>query len=163
MPRIFILLVFIAINATQAQAQTDTLGKNRVYQFVTNMPEFPGGDEAMQSFLANNIQYPLAARKANLSGRVIVQFIVLANGQITNPQIKKEVGGGCGEEVLRVIKKMPKWKAGMQDGQLVNVQYMLPVMFELEESIAPAATTTKLTPYLNYERTKLVRKYLGVH
>ena len=97
------------------------------------MPEFPGGDEALFAYLSQNINYPTEAKDAKLEGRVYVTFVIEKDGQVSNAKILRDIGGGCGEEVLRVIRTMPKWKPGTQDGKPVRVQFNLPVAFELQD------------------------------
>lgn len=97
------------------------------------MPEFPGGEDSLFAFLSRNIKYPAEAKKADIRGRVFVTFVVEKDGRITGERILRDIGGGCGEEVLRVIRAMPKWKPGTQDGTPVRVQFNLPVSFELQD------------------------------
>lgn len=96
-------------------------------------PEFPGGEEAMYEFLANNIRYPQAARDSNIQGKVYVQFVVDKDGTITDTKVVRDIGGGCGDEVLRVMSMMPKWKHGTEFGKAVRFQMSLPITFQLEE------------------------------
>ena len=97
------------------------------------IPEFPGGEDSLFAFLSRNIKYPAEAKKADIRGRVFVTFVVEKDGRITGERILRDIGGGCGEEVLRVIRAMPKWKPGTQDGKPVRVQFNLPVAFELQD------------------------------
>jgi TonB family protein len=103
-----------------------------VFKVVETMPEFPGGMSEMIQFLAKNIRYPEAAKKENIEGMVVVQFIIGKDGSILDPHIVKGIGGGANEEAVRVVGMMPKWKPGQQRGQVVNVQYNLPIRFALE-------------------------------
>lgn len=98
---------------------------------VFSDPEFPGGDEARMVFLKNNLHYPVEARENGISGTVYAQFEVEIDGSILNPIITRDIGGGCGEEVLRIIKLMPRWIPGKQSGKQVMTQFTLPVMFVL--------------------------------
>jgi protein TonB len=97
------------------------------------IPEFPGGEDSLFAFLSRNIKYPAEAKKADIRGRVFVTFVVEKDGRITGERILRDIGGGCGEEVLRVIRTMPKWKPGTQDDTPVRVQFNLPVAFELQD------------------------------
>ncbi len=103
----------------------------KVFDFVEQMPEFPGGEEKLGEYLANNIVYPKQARQINSEGRVIVDFVVNEDGSVSDVKVKRDVAGGCGAEAVRVIKSMPKWRAGKQNGKAVKVNYTLPVMFSL--------------------------------
>jgi protein TonB len=101
--------------------------------FASQMPEFPGGDEARIEFLNNNLRYPSIATEMGISGRVTLQFVVEKDGHIDRIKVIRGLGGGCDEEALRVIKLMPKWKPGMQDGKCVPVYFTFPVVFALKE------------------------------
>jgi protein TonB len=100
--------------------------------FVDQPPSFPGGDEALHSFLASNIHYTGNARDFNIQGKVYVQFVVEKDGNISNLLIKKDIGAGCGEEAVRVIKMLPPWLPGRQNGHAVRTYVVLPIRFELK-------------------------------
>lgn len=99
---------------------------------VENDPSFPGGMEAMYRFLAENIKYPQEAKDKNITGKVYVTFVVEADGSISNPRLLRDIGGGCGQEAIRVVKLMPRWNPGKEKGQPVRVQFNLPVSFSLK-------------------------------
>jgi TonB family protein len=101
------------------------------FDVVEQMPEFPGGSIELMKFLSENIKYPEAASKAGTQGRVVAQFIVEADGSISNVKVLKNVSDEIDAEAVRVIKAMPKWKPGMQKGQPVRVKYTIPVTFRL--------------------------------
>jgi protein TonB len=96
------------------------------------MPEYPGGTGAMLDFLGKNLKYPNEARDKNISGKVIVKFVVDKEGNIQDATIVRGIGAGCDEEALRVVRKMPRWKPGNQNGKAVNVFFQLPVSFVLK-------------------------------
>ena len=98
---------------------------------VSQMPEFPGGEEELIRYLAQNIQYPKQALDGNTEGRVLIGFVVNKEGDIDDVKVLRSIGDGCDEEAVRVIHKMPKWKPGKNNGKLVNVFYNLPVTFQL--------------------------------
>lgn len=98
---------------------------------VENDPSFPGGMEAMYKFLAENIKYPQEAKDKNITGKVYVTFVVEADGSISNPRLLRDIGGGCGQEAIRVVKIMPRWNPGKEKGQPVRVQFNLPISFSL--------------------------------
>lgn len=100
---------------------------------ASQMPEFPGGDDARVEFLRNNLKYPSIASEMGISGRVTLQFVVEKDGHIDRIKVLRGLGGGCDEEALRVVKLMPKWKPGMQDGRCVPVFFTFPVVFTLKE------------------------------
>ncbi len=113
-----------------------------IYQIVDEMPMFPGGEAAMMKFVANNVKYPQEAKDNDISGRVFISFVVEKDGSVSNVKVMKGIGGGCDEEAVRVIKGMPKWKPGKQDGKPVRVSYMMPIVFKLTEG-QPAQPATK--------------------
>lgn len=97
-------------------------------EYVEQMPEFNGD---LSAYLGNNIQYPLSAREAGITGKVTIQFVVNEDGSVSNAKVIRAIGGGCEEEAIRVINAMPKWKAGRQNGKAVKVFYTLPVKFTM--------------------------------
>ena len=102
-----------------------------VFEFCEQVPEFSGGESALMQFLSKNIQYPAQAREQNIAGKVIAQFIVEVDGSISHIQILRGLGFGCDQEVIRVLKLMPKWKSGKQNGRSIRALYRLPVRFNL--------------------------------
>ncbi len=116
-----------------------------IWDVVEEMPRFPGcedaglgkdekkacSDKAMLSFLYKHIKYPAIAKETTIEGTVVISFIVEKDGSISNAEILRDIGGGCGRESLRVVKKMPQWIPGRQRHQTVRVQYRLPVKFRL--------------------------------
>ncbi len=99
--------------------------------FVEQMPSFPGGEQALQEYLYKNIRYPAAARENGIEGTVVLQFVVGSDGAISEIKVLRDVKGGCTDEAIRVVKNMPKWTAGKQNGVAVPVFFNLPVTFKL--------------------------------
>ena len=117
---------------TASVAVKDTLTPDEpVFEKVEQMPEFPGGYKALMNYMSKNIQYPEAAKKADKQGRVVVRFVVRANGDVTDVSVISGVDPLLDAEAMRVVKAMPKWKPGMQDGKSVAVERTLPVMFRV--------------------------------
>ena len=114
-------------NSPQIPADSD-----KVYDVVERMPQFPGGSSAMFEFLSSNINYPEEAEKKGIQGRVIVTFIVECDGTVTNTKVAMSAGEHLDNEALRVIKSMPHWIPGTQDGHPVRVKYTAPVTFRLK-------------------------------
>ena len=110
---------------------THILDDSQVFETVEQMPEFPGGQRALMQYLAKNIKYPPRAKAKGITGKVFVSFIIDREGNVTNAEILRGIGGGCDQESLRVIKAMPKWIPGKQRGKNVLVQYNLPIRFKL--------------------------------
>lgn len=118
-----------------ANPKTETApvsGDNKVYETVEQMPEFPGGMEEMMKFLQRNIQYPANAAKNEVEGRVILQFVVEKDGQIGDVKVVRSVDPELDAEALRVVKSMPSFIPGRQDGKPVAVWYTLPISFKLQ-------------------------------
>jgi protein TonB len=107
---------------------------NTIHQIggVEVYPEFPGGMEAWAKFLRNNLRYPYLAQESEIQGKVYISFVVEKDGSITDVKVVKGIGGGCDEEAMRVIKKSPKWKAGLQGDQAVRVRYQMPIHYALQ-------------------------------
>jgi periplasmic protein TonB len=105
--------------------------KEEIYSYVERFPEFPGGEEEMQRFIARNIVYPAAALDVGIEGVVVVQFVVDKKGVIKDPVVVRDIGGGCGQEAINVVLKMPHWIPGEQNGLPVSVRYTLPVRFKM--------------------------------
>lgn len=106
--------------------------EGKVFQFVEEPPSFPGGEDKLLEYLSRNIKYPTIAKENNITGRVYVTFVVDKEGKVKDAKILRGIGGGCDDEALRVVKAMPEWKPGRQNGRSVMVQYNLPVVFNLK-------------------------------
>ncbi len=123
--------------ASDVTAPADTT-KNVVYDVTETMPQFPGGQGVMMKYLAANIKYPASAVKAKKQGRVIVAFVIQKDGSVTNTRIVKSVDPELDAEALRIVKAMPNWTPGTQDGKPVDVNYTIPVVFSLyKEDVTP--------------------------
>lgn len=103
-----------------------------VFAVVEEMPEFPGGDSARIMFVSKNIVYPEALLNVGIEGTVYVKFVVEKDGSLSNIKVMREIGGGSGEEVARVVKLMPNWIPGKQKGKVVRTQFILPVKFSIK-------------------------------
>lgn len=114
-----------------AQEVTKDVEEAEVFSVVEDAPMYPGGDEARMKFLRDNLKYPQLARESGIDGTVYIEFIIEVNGSISKPVIKRDIGGGCGDEALRVVKAMPKWAPGKQRGKAVRTQFVLPIKFIL--------------------------------
>ena len=123
--------------ASDVTAPADTT-KNVVYDVTETMPQFPGGQGVMMKYLAANIKYPASAVKAKKQGRVIVAFVIQKDGSVTNARIVRSVDPELDAEALRIVKAMPNWTPGTQDGKPVDVNYTIPVVFSLyKEDVTP--------------------------
>jgi protein TonB len=106
--------------------------EGEVFQVVEQMPEFPGGMDALMAYLSKNIKYPSIAQENNIQGRVIVEFVVNKDGSIVEPKVMRSVDQSLDKEAMRVISAMPKWNPGKQRGKPVRVIYTVPVLFRLQ-------------------------------
>jgi TonB family protein len=114
-------------------AYTETIvNEAEVFQFVEEMPEFPGGETALLEFIAKNVVYPKEAQENGISGKVFIQFVVMKDGKISNIKVLRGVDPSLDAEAVNVIKKLPIWKPGKQKGTPVNVSYTVPIKFVLE-------------------------------
>ena len=108
-------------------------GKNStVYDMVEQAPAFPGGPQAMMQFIKDNLKYPQIAKENGIQGRVILQFVVDETGKVTDPKVIRSIDPSLDLEAIRIVKAMPRWTPGMQDGKAVAVRYTIPVIFKLE-------------------------------
>lgn len=113
------------------EAEMEEVAEDVLFVVVEVMPEFPGGQEALQKFLAENLKYPEEGLESSSSGTVYVSFEVDTNGKIINPVILRGIGKAFDDEVLRVIGLMPKWKPGLQRSKPVRVRMSFPVKFSI--------------------------------
>jgi protein TonB len=114
------------------EIEEEEIQEAEIFTIVEEMPEFPGGTQKLADYLAKNIKYPQMARESGIQGRVFISFVVEPDGSVSNVNVMRSLGGGCDEEAVRVVKSMPKWKAGKQRGKPVRVSYILPVNFKLQ-------------------------------
>ena len=103
-----------------------------VLQFAEIMPEFPGGSQSMQEFIKNNLNYPDLAKENNIEGKVYLKFVVRSTGEIDNIQIARGVHKVLDTAAIELVKKMPRWNPGVQNGKTVPVYFILPVVFRLD-------------------------------
>ncbi|WP_341227312.1 TonB family protein [uncultured Arcticibacterium sp.] len=112
--------------------QKKSVIEGQVFNSVEINPEFPGGVSEMYQFISQEIKYPEAAHRANISGKVFVKFVVKKDGSIGDAEVLKGIGFGCDKEALRVIEAMPLWKPGIQNGKRVNTYFTMPIFYQLE-------------------------------
>ncbi len=116
----------------KAEASTTEKDKDRhFFTLVDQMPQFPGGTDALQHYLSENIQYPSKAARMDIQGTVVISFIVEKDGSITSSKVIRGIGGGCDAEALRVVASMPGWQPALKDGHPMRVLFTLPVTFRL--------------------------------
>ncbi len=103
-----------------------------VLQFAEIMPEFPGGSQSMLEFIQKNLIYPDIAKENNIEGKVFMKFVVRSTGEIDNIQIVRGVHKILDTAAIELVKKMPQWIPGVQNGKTVPVYFILPVVFRLD-------------------------------
>ena len=104
----------------------------KVFDVVEEMPSFPGGNGALMSYLNSNVKYPVVAQENGVQGRVIISFVVERDGSISDVKVARSVDPSLDREAQRVVKSMPRWTPGKQNGQTVRVKYTVPVVFRLQ-------------------------------
>lgn len=123
-----------------------TSKEDTVYQIAEEMPEFPGGVEALMDYVGRNVKYPEEAKDKEIQGRVFVSFVIEKDGSVNEVKVLRGIGGGCDEEAVRVIKAMPKWTPGKQKGKPVRVNYQIPINFKLDDG--PSSKGLENTLYM---------------
>ena len=121
----------------QASQDAEPQSDNKVYNSVEQMPRFPGGEAGLMRYLQENIKYPPEAAKNDIEGRVIVQFIIDKTGQVGEVKVVRPISEELDAEAVRVIKTLPKFEPGRQDGEAVSVWYTLPISFKLQSKPKP--------------------------
>lgn len=111
-----------------------SMAMNVVAQEREQLPQFPGGDTELMSFVAQNLVYPEQAIKDKVQGRVIVEMVIETTGEVVDAKILRSVSPECDAEVLRIVRLMPKWTPGYKDGEPVRTTFVLPVIFKLSRN-----------------------------
>lgn len=122
----------LKLKETVAQPEPKPVEETKVFDVVEQMPSFPGGDGALMEFLSKNIKYPVVAQENGVQGRVVVSFVVERDGSITDVKVARSVDPSLDKEAVRVVKSMPNWIPGKQNGSSVRVKYNVPVSFRLQ-------------------------------
>jgi periplasmic protein TonB len=123
----YLLFLICLLFTANIYAQTSDNSKRRKEEIM------PKADYDVNEYLGHQMHYPDTARKYNIEGRVLVKFVVNEDGTISDCTVEKGIGGGCDEEALRVIKSLPPWNPGIQDGKAVKVYFTIGLVFKLED------------------------------
>jgi protein TonB len=107
--------------------------KPQIFSHVESPPQFPGGEKELMKWLSENIKYPPIAAEQGIEGRVVLRFVVSPDGSVGQVEIQRSLDPSCDKEAQRVVKNMPKWQPGKQNGNAVFVYYTLPVLFQLQK------------------------------
>lgn len=107
--------------------------EEKPFYTVEQMPSFPGGESEMNKFISDNLKYPIVAQESGISGRVTIRFVVTKTGEISDVTVVRGIDPSCDKEAMRVVKAMPKWIPGKQNGLNVPVYFTLPILFKLKQ------------------------------
>ena len=133
--KLFLVAVISVLATSHAFSQSnqpiDEAQKSKIGQVVEKMPSFPGGEDALLAYIKENLKYPFIASENGVQGRVIIFFTVEIDGSLSNIEVGKSVDPAIDREAIRLVKAMPKWIPGTQDGKPVPVKYQLPIIFRL--------------------------------
>lgn len=131
----YVALNEIVVVGYGGKSSSSNSGDSKVYDFVSleQQPSFPGGMEQFYVYLRKSIKYPKEAFEKKIEGKVFLSFIVETDGELSDIQVNRKVGGGTDEEAVRVLEESPKWIPGVQDGKKVRVKYNIPIDFSLNK------------------------------
>ena len=134
MKKLMILSLMALFGLTTVNAQKTVVAEKnqQVFDVVEQMPEYPGGFQALFEYLGQNVKYPEDAEKQKVEGRVLANFVVETDGSISNVKVIKPAFPSLDAEAVRVLSAMPKWKPGMQSGKVVRVKFTVPINFSLK-------------------------------
>lgn len=133
MKKLILMLLMAGCCLMTANAQKTVVSQTnqKVFDTVEQMPQYPGGMQAMIEFLQTNMKYPEDAAKQKVEGRVMVQFVVETDGSVSDVHVAKQVFPSLDAEAVRVVQAMPKWTPGKEKGRVVRVKYLLPIVFRM--------------------------------
>ena len=120
------------LSKSKGKTEIQELEDSTIYDVVDEMPQFPGGPQALYEYLSKNMKYPVAAEKNDIQGRVVAQFVIERDGSIGNVKVTKSVDLLLDKEAIRLLQSMPHWIPGKKDGVAVRVKYTVPVTFRLQ-------------------------------
>ena len=134
MKKLMILSLMALFGLTTVNAQKTVVAEKnqQVFDVVEQMPEYPGGFQALFEYLGQNVKYPEDAEKQKIEGRVLANFVVETDGSISNVEVIKPAFPSLDAEAVRVLSAMPKWTPGMQSGKVVRVRFTVPINFSLK-------------------------------
>ena len=123
----------LVINIEEEEKEDAGNGESELFVITNELPEFPGGDKALYEYINKNLKYPKEAIEADIEGLVVVRFNVDKEGEINNIEVVKSLGSGCDEEVIRVVREMPKWTPGKIQDQYIDSKQFLPISFRFTD------------------------------
>ena len=101
------------------------------FRVVEDLPQFPGGASEFMKWLTKNLKYPASAQKKQVKGRVVAQFIVNTDGSVSDLELTEHLEAACDREVLRVLRMMPNWQAGVMNAKPCRTKVCIPIVFNL--------------------------------
>ena len=125
-------MAVFCLMTVSAQKTVVSQKNDKVFDVVEQMPEYPGGMQALFEFISQNIKYPADAQKQKVEGRVLAKFVIETDGSISDIEVVKNAFPSLDAEAVRVIQAMPKWIPGRQKGQAVRVKFVMPINFSLK-------------------------------
>ena len=132
----YCIALIVSLLCISANAQVDSEGtiynEEQPVYFTEELPEFPGGVDSLNAFLAREIQYPPIAKNNGITGTVLIEFVVEKDGRVTNGRVKVPLFPDCDVEALRAVMSLPNWKPGRNMGEPVRCYYQVPVTFRNE-------------------------------
>jgi len=128
-------LIYVPQDTVKIHEEPASKDSTQLIDYVETIPQFPGGDIALLKFLSENINYPEEAAEQGIQGRVVLRFVIKANGSIGKIEVFKSLYPKCDEEAIRVVKMMPKWIPAKQNGKPTNIYYHLPVVFKIPKNV----------------------------
>lgn len=144
----YALIVLLTCNTVLLTAQKTNITEDKPVYGVEQMPQFPGGDEALLKFIKDNLKYPMLAAEKGIEGRVTVRFVINGEGAVTDVTVIRGLDSLCDMEAVRVVKMMQTWIPGMQSGKNVSVYYTLPIVYKLnkgkENNVSPLGDKSPL-------------------
>ena len=132
MAKLEIEIIDFKVNNEALLPKIQNVTNEDVFIMVEEMPQYPGGEETLRKFIANNVKYPVAATDSSIQGKVFVAFVVEKDGSIGRARIARGVEPSLDEEALRVVNSLPTWIPGKQRGQNVAVSFTIPINFQLQ-------------------------------
>ena len=126
------LMAMLGLTTVNAQKTVVAEKNQQVFDVVEQMPEYPGGIQALFEYLQQNVKYPEDAKNQKVEGRVSATLVVETDGTINNVEVVKPAFPSLDAEAVRVLSAMPKWTPGMQSGKVVRVKYTVPINFNLK-------------------------------
>ena len=142
-------IIFGTANSYSQENQLQSEETDSIYLSSEQQPEFPGGQNAMFKYIADNVICPLSARKNGFQGRAYCQFVVNKSGDLADITVVKSCGNkDLDQEAIRVIGSMPKWTPGRNAGEIVRVKYTIPVLYKIEPSLVESENEQDTTIYI---------------